>query len=189
VRLVDRELESGEHVEWAAQPIPARSARAALPAVLFGIPWTAFAIFWTAMAASGLWRKKSQGEFGWFRLFPLWGVPFILIGLGMLSSPYWALRRARRMAYVLTDRRAIIISVGWQSKVSLRSFEPPALLDLQRTERADGSGDLVFTNDLSTGSRGRNYSTAVGFTAIRDVKEVEERVRRLARQSRDAQAS
>ncbi|MGD0261899.1 MAG: hypothetical protein ABSD29_19190 [Verrucomicrobiota bacterium] len=189
VTLVDRELESGEHVEWAAQPIPGRLARSAIPTVLFGIPWTAFAIFWTAMAAAGLWRKKSEGEFGWFRLFPLWGVPFILIGFGMLSSPFWARRQAKRTAYVLTDRRAIIISVGWRSKVSLRSFDPPALMDLRRTERADGSGDLVFTSDQHTGNRGRDYSTAVGFTAIKDVKEVEERVRRLVRQSRDAQAS
>src|ERR1017187_1772904 len=98
VKLVDRELASGEHVEWAAQPIPARLARTTIPAVLFGIPWTAFAIFWTGMAGWGTWRN---GGAGWFRLFPLWGVPFILIGFGMLSSPYWAFRRAKRTAYVL----------------------------------------------------------------------------------------
>jgi hypothetical protein len=186
VTLVDRELDSGEHVEWVGQPIPARLARTALPAVLFGIPWTAFAIFWTVMAGWGIWRK---GNSGWFWLFPLWGVPFILVGFGMLSSPYWALRRAKRTAYVLTDRRALVLSVGWRSKVSLRSFEPSALTDLQRTERADGTGDLVFATDFSEGRRGRSYATAVGFVAVRNVKEVEDRVRRLVQQSRNAQAS
>ena len=120
-------------------------------------------------------------------MFALWGVPFILIGLGMLSSPYWMLRRAKRMAYVLTDRRAIILSFGWRSSASVRSFEPSGLTDLQRRERADGSGDLIFTTDVS--SRGRNTSAAVGFVAIQNVKEVEDRVRRLAQESRNAQTS
>jgi hypothetical protein len=185
VPLVDRELGAGEHAEWVAQPIPARLARAALPAVLFGIPWTAFAIFWTVMA-SGV--TSHRGRSGWSWVFALWGVPFILVGLGMLTSPCWVLWRARRTAYVLTDRRAIILSVGWRSKVSLRSFEPSALADLRRTERADGSGDLVFTTDISTGSRGRTNSTPVGFVGIRNVKEVEGRVRRLVQEARNAQA-
>jgi hypothetical protein len=184
--LVDRELDSTEHVEWIDQPIPARLARTTLPTVLFGIPWTTFAIFWTVMAGWGTWRK---GNSGWFWLFPLWGVPFILIGLGMLSSPFWAFRRAKRTAYVLTDRRALVINVGWRAKVSLRSFEPAALTDLQRTERSDGSGDLVFATDYSEGRRGRSIANAVGFIAVRDVKEVEGRVRRLAQESRNAQIS
>jgi hypothetical protein len=184
VKLVDRELESGEHVEWVAQPIPTRMARAAIPGVVFGILWTAFAIFWTSMAAKGM-SHTGGGALRW--LFPLWGVPFILVGFVMLTSPYWMLRRAKRIAYVLTERRAIVLSAGLRSKVSVRSFEPTALADIRRTERADGSGDLVFSNDLTRDSRGR--STAVGFLAIKDVKEVEERVRRLVRQSRDAQAS
>ena len=186
VPLVDRELSSGETVEWVGQPIPARLARSAIPAVLFGIPWTAFAIFWTVMA-SGITTRKGSG--GWSWLFALWGVPFILIGLGMLSSPYWALRRAKRMAYVLTDRRAIVLSLGRRSSASVRSFEPAALTDLQRRERADGSGDLIFTNEISTGNRGRSVSTAVGFVGIPNVKEVEDRVRRLVQERRDGQTS
>jgi hypothetical protein len=179
VRFVDRELASGERIEWIDQPIPRRLARTTLPSVLFGIPWTAFAIFWTAMAAWGTWR---DGGAGWFRLFPFWGVPFILIGFGMLSAPYWAARRAKRTAYVLTNRRAILISLGWRGSVSIRSFDPDCLKDIRREERADGSGDLVFAEDISTGSRGRTQTTNVGFIAVKDVKSVEERVRHLASQ-------
>ncbi len=186
VSLVDRELDSDEHVEWVGQPIAGRLARSSLPIVVFGIPWTAFAVFWTVMA-SGITTRKGGGEWSW--VFALWGVPFILIGLGMLTSPYWMQRRAKRTAYVLTDRRAIVLSLGWRSSASVRSFQPGALTDLQRKERADGSGDLVFTNDLSSASRGRSMSTAVGFLAIPNVKEVEARVRRLAQESHNAQVS
>src|SRR2546422_9237203 len=78
---VDRELESGEHVEWLQMPVPRYFTPAATAGFLFGIPWTAFAIFWTAGAA---WGTSNVGGPGFFSAFPLFGLPFILIGLGML---------------------------------------------------------------------------------------------------------
>jgi len=156
-----------------------RLARIAIPAVLFGIPWTAFAIFWTVMAGWAAWQK---GGAGWFWLFPLWGVPFVLAGFGMSSSPYWVYRRAKRTAYLLTNRRAIIISIGWRGNVSSRSFEAAVLTDLRRKERPDGSGDLIFTQDISNSQRDRSCSTEVGFLAISNVREVENQVRQIVRQ-------
>ncbi len=176
--LVERELQSGERITWMEQPIPGRMARGSLGLVLFGIPWTAFAIFWVTMAATGVSKSKAPGPF-W--AFPLFGVPFILIGLGLLASPYWARRAALRSVYVLTDRRAIVFRAGWRGSVTVRSFEPAALTDLKREQCADGSGDLVFTQDWRRGSRGGSYATNVGFVAVRDVKNVEELVRALAR--------
>lgn len=179
-RLVDAELESGERVTWAEQPIPRRLARATLPVVLFGIPWTAFALFWMAMASEGVARSNGSGLFD---LFPLFGLPFVLIGFGMLSAPWWAALGAKGTAYVLTDRRAIVIeSAPWKG-VSVRSFAPEKLGDLQRTQQPDGSGDLVFTQDSRRSAKGRDYTVDVGFLAIPDVKAAEERVRALAKGS------
>jgi hypothetical protein len=178
---VEMELQSGERIAWMDQPIPGRLARGSLGLVIFGIPWTAFSIFWVTMAAKGM-SKSGVGPIGW--LFPLFGVPFILIGIGMLSSPYWARRRAERMAYVLTDRRAMIIQGGWRGSVNVRSFDPAVLKgDLQRKQHADGSGDLIFTQELRRGSKGRQYATNIGFLAVRDVKAVEEMVRTLAQKA------
>ncbi len=174
---VESELQSGERILWMDQPLPGRLARSSLGLVLFGIPWTAFAIFWVAMATVGVSKSNAPGAF-W--LFPLFGVPFVLVGLGMLSSPYWMRRSALRCAYVLTDRRAIIFQAGWRESISVRSFEPAALRDLNRTQHSDGSGDLVFTEDWRRGSKGRQYRTKVGFIAVRDVKTVEQMVRALA---------
>jgi hypothetical protein len=168
---VELELQSGERIVWMDQPIPGRMARGSMGLVIFGIPWTAFAIFWVTMAAQGI-SKSNAGPMGW--LFPLFGVPFILIGIGMLSSPYWARRRAERMAYVITDRRAIIFQ-------GVRSFEPSALKgELQRKQHADGSGDLIFAQEFRRGSKGRTYTHNIGFLAVRDVKGIEEMVRTLA---------
>jgi len=186
VKVVDRELDSGEHVEWVGQPIAARMARQTIPMALFGIPWTAFAVIWT-VSASGMTSHGHNGGLQW--LFGLWGVPFILVGFVILTGPIWMRLRAKRMAYLLTDRRAIIISLGLRSNVTVRSFEASALADLRRRERADGSGDLIFTTDPAGGNRGRNNPMAVGFIAIPDVKGVDDRVRRLMQQARNAPVS
>jgi len=177
--LVEAELQSGERLVWLGQPIPGRLARGTWPIVLFGVPWTAFALFWTGMAAWGTSQASEAGS-GLFRAFPLFGVPFILIGVAMLSSPYWARRRALGSAYAITDRRAILFAAGWRGSVTIRSFEPERLTDLRRKQHADGSGDLVFAQDLRRDSEGHRHATDVGFLVIRDVKGVEELVRTLA---------
>jgi hypothetical protein len=175
--LVQAELQSAESVTWLEQPIPGRAARATWPVVLFSVPWTAFAVFWMVGAA---WGTSRAHETGPFRVFPLFGLPFVAIGLGLFTSPFWARRSARRTVYLLTDRRAIVLCGGWGDTVNVRSFEPAALTDLRRSQHADGSGDLVFTQDVQLGRRGDTRSTNVGFLAISDVKSVEERVRALA---------
>ena len=180
--LIDGELASGERLVWSGQPIPGRMARQTLGIVLFGIPWTAFAIFWTVAAAWGT-GKMERGA-GPFWAFPLFGLPFIAIGLGMLSSPWWARRKALRTAYVLTDRRALVIAGGWGRSPTIRSLEPARLTDLRRTQLPDGSGDLVFGQDWSRDSDGDRHSTNVGFLGIREVKAVEELVRVLSQSTR-----
>jgi hypothetical protein len=174
--MIVGEIDPGERVVWSGQPIASRLARKSIPIVLFGIPWTAFAIFWVAMASLGAGKANAPGP---FFLFPLFGVPFILIGVGMLTSPFWMRRSARRTAYVLTDRRAIVFQGGLRS-IAVRSFEPESLTDLERRQFADGSGDLIFARDVRTGAKGRTNVTEVGFLAIPDVKAVEAEVRALA---------
>ena len=98
---VERELESGERIAWMEQPIPRYFTAMSTGAFLFAIPWTAFALFWIC-GASGF--KLPDFSKGGFSFFPLFGVPFVLIGLGMLSSPWWAHRKALKTVYVITDR-------------------------------------------------------------------------------------
>ena len=115
--------------------------------------------------------------------FPLFGVPFVLIGLGMLSSPFWCAGKALRTVYVLTDRRAILLDGGAWGGVTVRSILPGRMVDLRRTQYPDGSGNLILGNQPGAG--GQNGATLVdfGFMSIRDVKEVEDRVRELIRRA------
>lgn len=185
---VRSELDSDEQLLWVGQPRPSRFARSAIPLVVFGIPWTAFAVFWVAGASGILFGgfggpvNGPAGLGAFFGCFPLFGVPFVLIGLWMLSSPYWLRRKAERTYYALTDRRAILWEAGWFGSVDVRSYRPAQLAKLRRTEHADGSGDLVFEETVTIGRNSdRQMTTSTqrhGFLAIDHVHQVEELLRK-----------
>lgn len=189
---VRSELSSGEQLLWVGQPRPGRMARSSIPMVLFGIPWTAFAVFWTVMA-SGIWFAAGPAQVNQaagpgvffsvvFACFPLFGLPFVLVGLGMLSSPYWLYRQAQRTFYALTEQRAIIWEAGWWNSIEVRSYGPAELTRIGRTEFADGSGDLVFEETIRIDRYSNGNSTARttrhGFMGIGNVRKVEDLLRK-----------
>ncbi len=164
---VQDELESGERIMWLQQPQPWVFIRAALPAVLFAIPWTAFAVFWMHGASAG-----GTG-------FMLFGLPFVLVGLGMLASPLWGLRLAKRTVYVVTDRRAIVFVGGLSTAV--RSFDAEELDGYTKNMRAGGAGDLIFGPDYNSSgnSQQRSRTWQNGFFGLPDAREGERFIKAL----------
>ena len=175
-RLIQAELRPSERVLWSSAPRPMRLARKTLPTVLFGIPWTAFAIFWIAGASGFKMPDFSHGS----GLFPLFGIPFVLIGFGMLSSPYWAARKAASSAYVVTNERAIIFESSVFGGISIHSFLPHQLSNIRRIQLSDGSGDLILEKKITTDSEGSSSTTDIGFFGIHEVKNVEAMVISIA---------
>lgn len=139
--LIQSELSPSERLIWSSSPNPSRMAKKTLPLVLFGLPWTAFALFWMA-GASGFKLPDFSHRFD---IFPLFGLPFIPIGFGMLSSPYWAAKKAVSTGYVVTNKRAIIFEANLFGGVSIRSFMPNQLSEIRRVQKDDGSGDFVIS--------------------------------------------
>lgn len=171
-RLLTQELKPGESVLWQSASSARRHFLLALPIFLFAIPWTAFAVFWMTMASRGS------------AVFALFGLPFVTIGICMLASPWWAARRARRIGYALTTDRALILEPSLFSGVSVRSFAPRELGDLERVQRDDGSGDLIFTREWVRGSKGRQREVKIGFLGVPAIRDVQTRVEELARAHR-----
>ena len=172
--LIDNELQPGETVTWAGQPKPRAFNLQTLPMMLFAIPWTAFAVFRVTMA----YRGTSHSPTGPGRLFPLFGVPFILIGLGMFSAPFWMRRRTRRTIYLITNWRAIIFQRGFS--VTTQSFTPEQMQSLTKRVRSDGSGDIIFGGVFPASAFpggavnvGSAAFAQIGFCSIANVKEVE----------------
>jgi hypothetical protein len=188
---LENELRAGEKIVWTAQPRPGLYARAGWGLFIFAIPWTAFAVFWMVMAGGGLWKwlgasgdsparnaPAPSGPFKYFSLcFPLFGLPFVLIGVAMLAAPWWMRRRARKVIYALTDQRAIIFEAGMFGRQTIRSYDPDKLGSIERTQRPDGSGDLVFETLITRDSEGARQTTRRGFIGIESVKQVEETLR------------
>jgi hypothetical protein len=181
-RTVLAELAPGEKIKWLGKPDPAQYARQALPMVVFGIPWTLFALFWEGgaiqPALQGIGRAGGPGM-AFSIMFPLFGLPFIGIGIGMLTSPIWYRRKAANTIYAVTDRRALIIEDAGRRTV--QSFDRSVIAHLTRNERGDGSGNLLFgpDNNLEWAYRRRTSGsrTTPGFYGIRTVRQVEQLLR------------
>lgn len=180
---LNNELQTGEELLWRAQPEPWRMAKTTLPMFLFAIPWTLFALAWETMALGGVLAMLFQGgESGlsgigaaaFALVFPIFGLPFIVIGFGMLGTPWWAYKAAQRTVFAITSRRALIITLWWR-----RSFESYENIDpshIHRVEDSNGNGDLFFRRETRI-SGGDETTKEIGFHGVRQVRRVEEVLR------------
>ena len=175
--MVSNELEDGERVEWLDMPRPRFFTPASAGAFLFAIPWTAFALFWMCGAA-GFKIPDFQGPESFFCLF---GVPFVLIGFGMLSTPLWAYRSSRKTVYVITDRRAITFEGAFN--ITIRSYTPDKLQSVYRKQKWGGTtGDIFieYAPWLKTNAENNMAQQVSGFMNIENAKEVERLLKQLA---------
>jgi hypothetical protein len=176
-RRIDREIEAGEFIKWIEQPLPHFFTSRSVTSFLMGIPFTAFSIFWI-YAAAGFKVPDLRGGIKFEHIFALWGVPFILFGLWMLTSPLREWLKAFRTVYLITDKRAISIESGWFT--TIRNYTPAQLKDLYRKERGDGTGDVVITTRLRRGNEGNSWTEEIGFMNVRNPREVERLLQQLA---------
>lgn len=160
------ELQPGEWVTWVGQPVPDLYMKPGFLMWLFFIPWTLFALFWMA-AASGFALPNLASGLG---LFPLFGLPFLLIGIVGLCTPLKLRRRARMTVYAITNQRAITIE-GTKS-ITVRSYTAADIAFLERVEHKDGSGNLILQKKRELNSDGDPTTSHYGFFSIRDVRRV-----------------
>jgi TPM domain len=186
-RKIDKELEPGELIKWVDQPVPRFFTVDSTYTFFFGIVWTAFSIFWvvgaSSMTWSSSWPSSSSSKF-----FPLFGIPFILVGFWMLSSPIQVWYKAHQTAYIITDKRAILIE-GDIRRTTISSYLPTEFEDVHRRENKDGTGDVIIKTQLVThwstdadGHRSKDTKEKIiGFMTIRNPKQVERMLKELAK--------
>lgn len=174
--IIDRELEPHEVIQWIEQPIPQFFTAGSIALVMFGIPWTAFSLFWM-WGASGFGTLFIQGITPMI-LFPLFGLPFVLVGFGMLSAPLWTRRLALQTVYLITNRRAISIEGG--KELTIRSYSPKQLQTVYRQENKDATGNVLITIRYWKDSDGDERKESIGFMQIRNPQQVEKLLKALA---------
>lgn len=173
------ELQPGESLYWTGVADPARAAAAALPAALFGIPFAGFAAFWINAAYHGTHAMNKSGNSftGAFIFFPLFGVPFLLVGLGIILAPLWAYLGGRTTVYAVTNQRVMVISGS--STRSVKSCTPADIVSVDHLERADGSGDIIIRTTAQTRSNNVVSPVTVSLCGVPNVKEVARQVMNL----------
>jgi len=162
------ELTPGERLVWTGRPGALALGRSAILISLFGIPFFAFACFWEAQALGIGSGRESKGV---TTFMAFWGIPFILVGFGMLMASPWAVLRARWIRYAITDRRAMILTL-WPIR-KLQAFAAHDLNTYERRGAPDGPGDLIFQRRARAEGDGGYVSRAVGFYGIARLREAE----------------
>ena len=161
---VRQQMRAAETPRWIGYPIPGKFAiKTSMPIFLFAIPWTAFAIFWE-------WKAMKSPSI----LFPMFGIPFLVIGFYQLSSPlrqYW---QARRTIYVVSNQRLLILA--GLLRPSAKSFAPSDIGPLKVETSNDGSGSVVFSERRTSDGEGGWNVEKIGFIAIPRVREAEEQI-------------
>lgn len=165
-KAIEAELELGEQLQWAGTPRPTFFTPRSVTQLVAGVVWTGF--------MAGAVRLMAEKE----AAASLLQAPILAIGVSLISGPIWAYRRSRRIAYVVTDRRAFTIEQG--RRLTVRSFAPDDLVDLYRRENRDGSGDVVIDHPEWNDPGRRSNFEECGFLRVADVRGVERRLKRLA---------
>jgi hypothetical protein len=155
--FTDREF-AGEELLWAERPDNRIAVLLSFGVWIFALPWTAFSLFWISVPGAALYEAYAGVDIGapkgapdimmW--AFALWGVPFVLIGFGMLLAPYFTWRKGGKIS------------------------------GLSRTEGPDGRGTLTVSLGYERDSEGGRVPKSAVFGVIRDVRGVEQMVRALA---------
>lgn len=135
--LARAEMRPHERLVWADRPVGKAAAAPALGRIVFGFVFGGFAVLWTS-AAWLMTRGAASGAFGIF--FPLFGVPFIAVGAGIVVAGWRGWRAGGSTVYALTDQRVLIIAGGPQRTV--RSLDLAAVRGVERREGAGGSGTI-----------------------------------------------
>ncbi|MCB6179156.1 hypothetical protein LHP98_13605 [Rhodobacter sp. Har01] len=173
-------LEPGEAILWQGQPAPGLRLVDFLDRrAPFGLVFAGFAVFWMANAAA--MSGNAPGPMAW--AFPLFGLPFLLIGLNLsIGRPLRDALRRRTTFYTLSDRAAYIATRG----AGARKLDRYPLDASFRPTLEDGDpGSIWFAvaeGEARRGWRGtgaaRRYSSVtvgrsrIGFEAITDARGV-----------------
>jgi hypothetical protein len=179
-QLLLPDLMPGERVLWTGQPdtriLFTPADRFMVP---FSILWCGFAIVWEAGALGLLFFGDSQGGDAPL-LFPLFGVPFVLIGLYMVAGRFaYKAYQKRRTLYAVTDKRVLILTLTGRRRLTALFLS--AIPSVQKSTRADGTGTITFGPQAPFGSYpnmgldfltlGNDGGNPPGFFDIHDVEE------------------
>ncbi|MBY0422102.1 MAG: hypothetical protein K2Q06_07350, partial [Parvularculaceae bacterium] len=167
-RSAETALLEGERILWSGRPDSVRSMLSTWPVVAFGLPWTAISLcFMAAPIATMSGVANVKGAEGWVGLGVfLFAIPFVLIGLALVTAPYWTYREAQGCIFLVTDRRVVKVVEGrsratkWLAGRSLRGAETAA--------QSNGSGTVKALGPIGRDSDGDQKTDEIVMIGVKD---------------------
>ena len=156
-----------EKVVWEGQPRPHAFMLRGLPNIAYGITWSVLGACW--FDGSGGIGNYSAFQ-GWWRLTPLFSLPFILAGISFFLYPIRLGVRARHTWYVVTTLRVFTVELADKQPPKIQVFGPANLEAVQVLPRFDGLQDVL----LAPGARANPHlkpRLEQGFFGLRDGEE------------------
>ncbi len=158
--ILDKLLNSDEKVLWSGKPVRKAFILPGLVSIPFGLIFMGFAIFWMGTAASA----GAPGE------FYLFGLPFVLIGIGIVIGPFlFQLLRYRNTEYMITDKRIITQTGAIGLDTRFVDFEKvqEVYVQISVLDRLFGTGSVYamtagFSGFVPRGGSGYGYGGFVG---------------------------
>lgn len=162
----DEHLERGENLLWEGQP-KGGLRYTMMVAMVSGIGFASliFSLFWIFAT-----RRLTEGVDNGFDIFPLFGVPFAVIGLILTIAPWvFDIYARSRTNYALTDQRILIARGAFPKGVGKSRLSAGLNISL----RGNGPYSVTFLSSTVMTDNGpaRTYS---GFSYIEDGPEVYE---------------
>lgn len=130
-------LEEGEHILWQGQPVPGIDwSQLFGPQTIVGAVFTGFSMFW--MAASAMMISTGDTPFP-FNLFPLFGLPFLLIGLFMLFGHVLLDAYVRRGTWYSVSTRQFFIARNIYGRKRLEAVRIANVSEVKLLDETPGS--------------------------------------------------
>lgn len=163
-------LDAGEDIRWQGRPDAAVDWKlSSIPAVLFGLAFSGFALFWMVMAASA-------GGAMW-----MFGLIHFTAGLSIGIGPvYWSAYRRRNTWYTLTGKRAIIATNLPMRGRTLKSY--PITKDTMLGIDTNDPASITFATERRSGKNG-SYEVKIGFERIADAQQVYGMIRDIQKEA------
>lgn len=174
---------AGETLRWVHQPSPRSAFKSALFIWFFAIPWTTFTLVWEGTAISQYLSQSPKSSGMGHIAMVLWGIPFVLVGFGMMSAPFWAWHEAKNSLWILTNRRLSFLTAR-RHAVKIRSVMPSDILAIVRKQWPDGTGDLTLTYQSTRDSDGDRKERSDTLNRVPDARALEEMIRDMKTPSR-----
>ena len=181
------ELLQNEKVLWSGQPdtsvIFSSSDIFQIP---FSLLWGGFALFWEYSVVTQVATSPAAGFAS--IIFPLFGIPFVLMGLYFIFGRFFYKNfKKKRTYYAVTDKRILILTTLFGKRCNAVFINTiPAI---QKSIQSNGTGSLIFGNTNPQSSMyansgmevlsGFRTSTAPAFYDIKNAETVYKQVNDL----------